>query len=109
MCAHFHADWDVQSKFAGIQAYAQFHTSDFFLCAHTFLDLSIRQIPVWNPHKSLYTRPQIYEIFRELPTKVQVALLSATMPADLLEFTKSFMQDPKKILVKTEELTLEGI
>lgn len=31
------------------------------------------------------------------------------MPADLLEVTKSFMQNPKKILVKTKELTLEGI
>lgn len=40
---------------------------------------------------------------------VQVILLSATMPADVLEVTKRFMRDPIRILVKKEELTLEGI
>lgn len=40
---------------------------------------------------------------------VQVVLLSATMPADVLEVTKRFMREPVRILVKKEELTLEGI
>lgn len=31
------------------------------------------------------------------------------MPADVLEVTKRFMRDPVQILVKKEELTLEGI
>ena len=35
--------------------------------------------------------------------------MSATMPADVLEVTKRFMRDPVQILVKKEELTLEGI
>lgn len=39
----------------------------------------------------------------------QVVLLSATMPADVLEVTKKFMREPIRILVKKEELTLEGI
>lgn len=39
----------------------------------------------------------------------QVVLLSATMPLDVLEVTKKFMRDPIRILVKKEELTLEGI
>lgn len=39
----------------------------------------------------------------------QVVLLSATMPAEVLEVTKKFMRDPIRILVKKEELTLEGI
>ena len=39
----------------------------------------------------------------------QVILLSATMPEDVLEVTKRFMRDPIRILVKKEELTLEGI
>ncbi len=39
----------------------------------------------------------------------QVILLSATMPAEVLEVTKRFMRDPIRILVKKEELTLEGI
>ena len=36
-------------------------------------------------------------------------LLSATMPDEVLEVTKRFMRDPIRILVKKEELTLEGI
>ena len=31
------------------------------------------------------------------------------MPTDVLEVTKRFMRDPIRILVKKEELTLEGI
>jgi len=54
-------------------------------------------------------KDQIYDIFRYLPTEVQVVLLSATMPAEVLDVTKKFMRDPKTILVKKEELTLEGI
>lgn len=43
------------------------------------------------------------------PVSPQVVLLSATMPADVLEVTKKFMREPIRILVKKEELTLEGI
>lgn len=54
-------------------------------------------------------REQIYEVFQLLPQETQVVLLSATMPADVLEVTKKFMRDPVRILVKRDELTLEGI
>ena len=54
-------------------------------------------------------KDQIYDIFRLLPGTTQVILLSATMPLDVLEVTKRFMRDPIRILVKKEELTLEGI
>lgn len=54
-------------------------------------------------------KEQIYDVFQLLPPKVQVVLLSATMPSDVLEVTKHFMRDPIRILVKKEELTLEGI
>merc|ERR1712210_198839 len=40
---------------------------------------------------------------------VQVCLFSATMPLDVLEVTQRFMRDPVRILVKKDELTLEGI
>lgn len=40
---------------------------------------------------------------------MQVILLSATMPADVLDVTTRFMRNPINILVKKEELTLEGI
>lgn len=54
-------------------------------------------------------KDQIYEIFQLLPQETQVVLLSATMPAEVLEVTKKFMRDPVRILVKRDELTLEGI
>ena len=54
-------------------------------------------------------KDQIYDVFRKLHSNIQVILLSATMPADVLEVTKKFMRDPIRILVKKEELTLEGI
>ncbi|KAF6038001.1 eIF-4a [Bugula neritina] len=40
---------------------------------------------------------------------LQVILLSATMPEEVLEVTKKFMRNPVRILVKKEELTLDGI
>lgn len=52
---------------------------------------------------------QIYKIFKILHPEVQVCLFSATMPADILELTKKFMRNPIHILVKKNELTLEGI
>ena len=52
---------------------------------------------------------QIYDIFQLLPQSTQVTLLSATMPQDVLEVTTKFMRDPVRILVKKQELTLEGI
>jgi translation initiation factor 4A len=54
-------------------------------------------------------KDQIYDIFRHLPREIQVVLCSATMPQEILQITKKFMRDPKIILVKREELTLDGI
>lgn len=44
-----------------------------------------------------------------MPSEVQVCLFSATMPEDVLEVSQRFMRDPVQILVKKEEITLEGI
>jgi translation initiation factor 4A len=54
-------------------------------------------------------KDQIYDVFRFLSSKVQVCLFSATMPPEVLDLTKTFMRDPVRILVKKDELTLEGI
>ena len=54
-------------------------------------------------------KDQIYDVFRNLNNNIQVVLLSATMPAEVLEVTTRFMRNPIRILVKKEELTLEGI
>jgi len=54
-------------------------------------------------------KDQIYDIFQTLPSKVQVGLFSATMPPEALDITERFMNKPVRILVKRDELTLEGI
>lgn len=51
----------------------------------------------------------IYNIIITIGKKCQICLFSATLPNDILELTEKFMNNPKKILVKNEELTLEGI
>jgi ATP-dependent RNA helicase len=52
---------------------------------------------------------QIYEIYRYLPHSTQVVLVSATLPPSVLSLTTKFMSDPVKILVKRDEISLEGI
>jgi translation initiation factor 4A len=54
-------------------------------------------------------KDQIYDIFAHLPSNAQICLFSATLPQDIHELTEKFMHDPVRVLVKTEELTLEGI
>lgn len=54
-------------------------------------------------------KDQIYDVFKYMPENVQCAIFSATMPLDVLEVTQKFMRDPIRILVKKDELTLEGI
>lgn len=51
----------------------------------------------------------IYNIFQFIPKTSQVGLFSATYPQELLEMTSQFMNEPEKILVNKERLTLEGI
>jgi translation initiation factor 4A len=52
---------------------------------------------------------QIKDIFQVIPEDIQVCLFSATLPNEILTLTEQFMRNPIKILVKNEELTLEGI
>ena len=54
-------------------------------------------------------KEQIYDVYRYLPPETQVVLVSATLPQEVLEMTTKFMTDPVRILVKRDELTLEGI
>mgnify|MGYP001346792674 CR=1 FL=1 len=51
----------------------------------------------------------IYEIVQCIPKTSQICLFSATLPDEIIELTRKFMEDPEKVLVKREQLTLEGI
>jgi translation initiation factor 4A len=54
-------------------------------------------------------KDQICEIFQFIPKHTQICIFSATMPSSALEITEKFMKNPIEILVKSEEITLEGI
>lgn len=54
-------------------------------------------------------KDQVYDIYRYLPPKLQCLVVSATLPQEILEMTNKFMNEPIKILVKRDELTLAGI
>ena len=58
---------------------------------------------------SMGFKEQIYDIFQYLSNHVQICLFCATIPQDVELLTNQFMRDPVKILVKAEQLTLEGI
>jgi ATP-dependent RNA helicase len=54
-------------------------------------------------------KEQIYDIYRYLPPRTQIVVVSATLPPEVLEITKKFMTEPVQVLVRRDELTLEGI
>ncbi len=54
-------------------------------------------------------KEQIYNIFQVLPADTQAAVFSATMSEQVLKLTEKFMRNPVKIIMKPEELTLDGI
>ncbi len=54
-------------------------------------------------------KDQIYKIFQYMPSSVQIGLFSATMPPECEALSDKFMNHPNKILVKAEQLTLQGI
>eukprot|EP00812_Abedinium_dasypus_P011337 NODE_489_length_1528_cov_434.379498.p1 GENE.NODE_489_length_1528_cov_434.379498~~NODE_489_length_1528_cov_434.379498.p1 ORF type:complete len:456 (+),score=153.48 NODE_489_length_1528_cov_434.379498:169-1368(+) len=53
----------------------------------------------------------IYETVELLPPSVQLAVFSATMPPDVVEYMKRFLREPLCVQVKKKEgeLTLEGV
>ena len=54
-------------------------------------------------------KDQIYKIFQYMNNEIQIGLFSATVPESLDQLTEKFMQHPMKILVKADQLTLQGI
>ena len=54
-------------------------------------------------------KDSIHDIIQRMPKTSQICLFSATLPDDILELTTKFMNEPEKVLVKKEQLTLEGI
>jgi translation initiation factor 4A len=74
-----------------------------------YADLRLLIIDEADEMLSFGFKEQIYNIFQLMPNDIQVALFSATMPPEITNLTERFMRNPVKILVKTEQLTLDGI
>jgi len=51
----------------------------------------------------------MYEIFQFCPEDIQVCLFSATYTPECLDLTKKFCRNPVRILIKKENVTLDGI
>lgn len=51
----------------------------------------------------------LYNIIKCTPVKCNILLFSATIPDEILTLTGKILNNPEKILVNKEELTLEGI
>ena len=54
-------------------------------------------------------KDQVYDIFQHVPDACQVALVSATMPPEVLALSERFMRNPHRILLERDEVTLEGL
>lgn len=52
---------------------------------------------------------QVFKIIKFIPKNSNIAFFSATLPKEILKIIELFMNNPIRILVKKDELTLEGI
>jgi len=103
---------DIRTLQAGVQVVSGTPGRVFDMIQRRILDTKhIKMLVIDEADEMLGKgfKEQIYNIYRYLPPTTQVVLISATMPHDVLEMTTKFMQDPVRILVKRDELTLEGI
>jgi superfamily II DNA/RNA helicase len=72
-------------------------------------DISIFVLDEADEMLSYGFKDQIRNIFQCLSNNVQVCLFSATLPDGIVDITSKFIKNPLRILVKSDELTLEGI
>lgn len=103
---------DIQTIRQGVQVVCATPGRSLDLICRGVLDLSELKLLVLDEADEMLSRgfkESVYEIFSHMPQDVQVCLFSATMPNDVLGITRRFMRTPATILVKAEELTLDGI
>ena len=77
-----------------------------------YLDVSNLKVLVLDEADEMLStgfKDQMYKIFQFMPNNIQIGLFSATMPTELKMLTKKFMRNPSEILVKADNLTLQGI
>jgi len=103
---------DIRILREGVQVVVGTPGRVYDMINRSVMNLSTVRIFVLDEADEMLSRgfkDQIYDVFQHLPSKVQVCLFSATMPEEILEISQRFMRSPIRILVKRDELTLEGI
>ena len=103
---------DIQALERGVHVVVGTPGRVFDMITRKRLDTRSLRIFVLDEADEMLSRgfkDQIQDIFKHLPGNVQCCLFSATMPPDILRLTEDFMREPIRILVKKDELTLEGI
>lgn len=54
-------------------------------------------------------KEQLYDVYRYMPEDVQVGLVSATLPREVVDMSRRFMSEPIMVLVKKGGLSLESL
>lgn len=54
-------------------------------------------------------KEQVYDIYRYVPSKAQIVLVSATLPPDVQQMSEQLMTSPLSVLVRRDGLSLDGI
>lgn len=76
-----------------------------------FLNTSFLKILVLDEADEMLGRgflDQVNDILKQVPSDTQICMFSATMPPEVIKMTEGIMNDPAKILVKKEDITLAG-
>ena len=81
----------------------------FSLNSHLISDLDFIIIDEADEMFSKGFKVQVFKIIKYIPKNSNIAFFSATLPKEILKIIELFMNDPIRILVKKDELTLEGI
>jgi superfamily II DNA/RNA helicase len=82
------------------------------LIKRRIIDTSLIKILILDEADELLSfefRTNIKEIFQYLNEKIQVAIFSATLPNDIIKLTDKFMVNPVRIILKPDELNVDGI
>lgn len=103
---------DIETFRRGVQVVSATPGRTLDMICRGHLDLSELKLIVLDEADEMLSRgfkEAVYEIFSHMPQDVQVCLFSATMSPEALQITEKFMRSPATILVKNEDLTLDGI
>lgn len=103
---------DIRALEAGVHIVSGTPGRVFHMIQHRHLSTRAIKLLVLDEADEMLNKgfkDQVYDIYRYLPPSTQVVLVSATLPHEILEITHKFMNNPFRVLVKRDELTLEGI